>query len=321
MREANETLVGASGALRRLLEDADVVAPRDATVLLTGESGTGKEMLARYIHRQSRRAGEPYVTCDCAALSPALIESELFGFRRGAFTGAVRDSPGYFASSQGGTLFLDEVGELDLRAQARLLRFLEDRTVVPVGAVSPCRLDVRVIAATNRDLEGMSRKGEFREDLFYRLNVVNLHVRPLRERPDDVMACAEHFRTRFAVAHAKTVVGFTPQAAAALSAWHWPGNVRELRNAVERAVLLCRGTWIDREDLPPRVAAGTRLREALADACEEGSFAGSTERFQRRLLFSVLRDAKGNREEAARRLSLTVHQIKYLVKKLGPAPQ
>jgi len=321
MREANETLVGTSGALRRLLDDAAAVAPCDTTVLLTGESGTGKELLARYIHGQSRRRDEPYVTCDCATLAPALLESELFGFRRGAFTGALRDSPGYFASSHGGTLFLDEVGELDMRAQARLLRFLEERTVVPVGEVTPCRLDVRVIAATNHDLVRLTRAREFREDLFYRLNVVNLHVRPLRERPEDVATLAEHFRARFALAHGKTVVGFTPQAAETLAAWRWPGNVREVRNAVERAVLLCRGTWIDREDLPPGMVAETDMRAAFEEARADGTFAGSTERFQRRLLFSVLRDVKGNREEAACRLSLTVHQIKYLIKKLGPAPE
>jgi DNA-binding NtrC family response regulator len=321
MREVNETLVGTSGALRRLLDDAAAVAPCDTTVLLTGESGTGKELLARFIHRQSRRCNESYVTCDCATLSPSLIESELFGFRRGAFTGALRDSPGYLASSHGGTLFLDEVGELDLRAQARLLRFLEEHTVVPVGEVKPCRVDVRVIAATNRDLERLTRAREFREDLFYRLNVVNLHVRALRERPEDVRALAEHFRASFAIAHGKTVVGFTPQAAAAFAAWRWPGNVRELRNAVERAVLLCRGTWIDREDVPPAIVSETGLRAAFEEARPEGSFAGSTERFQRRLLFSVLRETKGNREEAALRLSLTVHQIKYLVKKLGSVPE
>ncbi len=321
MREVNETLVGTSGALRRLLDDAGAVASCDTTVLLTGESGTGKELLARYIHRRSRRRDEPYVTCDCATLSPSLIESELFGFRRGAFTGALRDSPGYLASSHGGTLFLDEVGELDLHAQARLLRFLEERTIVPVGEVAPSRLDVRVIAATNCDLEVMTHARRFREDLFYRLNVVNLHVRSLRERPEDVAALAEHFRAGFAIAHGKTVVGFTPQASEALGAWHWPGNVRELRNAVERAVLLCRGTWIDREDLPPAVVSGARVRTALEEARTDGSFAGSTERFQRRLLFSVLRETRGNREEAAHRLSLTVHQIKYLIKKLGPVPE
>ena len=312
MHGYDDQFVGKSTAHHTLLAEAGRVAPRDTTVLLTGESGTGKELVARYIHRLSPRCDAAYVTCDCAALPAGTLEGELFGHRRGAFTGAFRDAPGYMASSDRGTLFLDEVGELDLRAQTRLLRFLEARTVTPLGAVWPRELDVRIIAATNRDLDGMLQQGMFRDDLYYRLNVVNLHVAPLRERREDILPLADHFRCVFAAAGRKTVVGFTPQARDALLAWSWPGNVRELRNAVERAVIMCRGTWIDRADLPARMGGpGLAVRKAPR------SFAEPTARFQRGMPADALRAAGGDRRRAAQALDLTAHQMKYLVRKLG----
>jgi two-component system response regulator HydG len=325
MVKATNGFVGASGALTDLLADAELVAPRDTTVLLTGESGTGKELVARHIHRLSSRRDGPYVTCDCAALTPSLCEGELFGYRRGAFTGALRDSPGYLPSSHEGTLFLDEVGELGPASQTRLLRFLGERTVVSLGDVRPRRLDVRIIAATNRNLEEMVAAGRFREDLYFRLNVVNLRLTPLRDRVEDVLPLAEYFRRHFAVRHEKRVVGFTPQAEQALRAWRWPGNVRELKNAVERAVVLCRGTWIDRDDLPAPVLQPEEAYERETGAsigAAEGSprdlsFQELTREFQRRLLTETLGAVQGNRREAARRLRLTPHQLKYLIGKLG----
>ncbi len=309
--------VGSSSALQELLEDVELVAPRDTTVLVTGESGTGKELLAQHIHRLSPRRDGPFVTCDCAALSPSLCEGELFGYRRGAFTGALRDTPGYLASSDGGTLFLDEIAELNAASQTRLLRFLEQRTVVPLGEVAPRPLDVRIVAATNRELDEMIETGQFRDDLYFRLNVINLRVRPLRERPDDLLPLAEYFRRHFALKHGKRVVGFTPQAEQALRAWHWPGNVRELRNAVERAIVLCRGTWIDRSDLPERILGNNGNASASVPPTPvTQSFAERTLDFQRRLLRQTLAAVNGDRREAARRLQLTAHQLKYLISKL-----
>jgi len=320
--------VGASSALRELMRDAALVAPCDATVLLTGESGTGKELVAKYIHRLSPRREGPYVTCDCAALTPSICEGELFGYRRGAFTGAVCESPGYLRASDGGTLFLDEVAELDPASQTRLLRFLEEKTVVPLGEVEPRRLDVRIVAATHRDLGKLVAEGRFREDLFFRLNVVNLRIKPLRERVEDILPLCEYFRRYFAVRHSKRVVGFTPQALEALRSWGWPGNVRELRNAVERAVILCRGTWIDRPDLPEEIArgggpgadCGPRENPRFEPRDGDGaSFAERTRGFQRRLLEETLKAAGGDRKKAAERLRLTPHQLKYLIGKLGLA--
>ena len=332
MVEFKAEFVGLSGSQQKLLDEAGIVAPLDTTVLLTGESGTGKELLAHYIHRHSPRREGPFVICDCAALPATLCEGELFGYRRGAFTGAQADSLGYLASSHGGTIFLDEIAELGAGSQTKLLRFLEERTVTPLGEVRPRQLDARIVAATNRDLDELVSAGRFREDLYFRLNVVNLTVNPLRDRPEDIEPLCEHFRRLFAVKHGKRVVGFTPQALAALLAWRWPGNVRELRNAVERAAVLCRGTWIDRADLPEKiargegtavslrrpVAAGEPAREAAPDS--DGTFESLTLEFQRSLLSNALAAAGGDRRDAARRLGLTSHQFKYLMSsRLGGA--
>ena len=305
-------LIGVSPAFKRLLEQIDLVAGSDATVLLTGESGTGKELVARRIHNQSARRNGPYVVCDCAALAPTLFEGALFGYRRGAFTGADRDAEGYLAAGQGGTLFLDEISELSMSCQAKLLRFLEQRTFVPLGDIKPRLVDTRIIAATNRPLDRLVGEGRFRADLYFRLNVLELRIEPLRNRPEDIEPLLTYFRRLFATHHRKQVVGFTPQALSALKQWHWPGNVRELRNVVERAVVLCRGTWIHREDLPVEIACG------CADPFgSENSFQQRTREFQRRLLAEALRASGGNRKEAARRLQLAPHQLKYLMAKLG----
>ncbi len=249
--------VGSSRSFTAVLKLAETVAPTDSTVLITGESGTGKEIVARYVHGLSERDGGPFVSINCGALPESLLESELFGHVKGSFTGAVRDREGHLAAARGGTLFLDEVGEMSASLQVKLLRALQEREVVPVGATEPVAIDVRVIAATNRDLEEEVRRGTFRSDLFYRLNVISLHLPPLRERPDDVPLLAEHFLQRLAGKNGHDGDGaplrLSDEAEVALQAYDWPGNVRELENALERAAILCEGAHIDVGDLPARV--------------------------------------------------------------------
>jgi NtrC-family two-component system response regulator AlgB len=248
-------LASAEPAMRQVLETVFAVAPSDATVLLRGESGTGKGVLAKAIHARSRRAAGPFVTVHCPSLSAELLESDLFGHTKGAFTGAVRDTVGKVAAAVGGTLFLDEVGDLPLPLQPKLLRLVQDRTYERVGEAAVRTADVRIVAATNRDLEAEVAAGRFREDLLYRLNVIEVTVPPLRERRADVMPLADHLLAQFAGRAYKPLTGFTPAAREVIRRHHWPGNVRELRNAIERAVLLCKGTEIDVPDLPPAVLA------------------------------------------------------------------
>ncbi|MCW5806866.1 MAG: sigma-54-dependent Fis family transcriptional regulator, partial [Deltaproteobacteria bacterium] len=248
-------LVGRSAAAHRVLDFVKRAAPTDATVLLGGESGSGKEMVARAIHRASRRAKGPCVAVNCAALTESLIESELFGHEKGAFTGATEKKAGRFEMADRGTLFLDEVGELPLGLQTKFLRVLEERRFERVGGQKAIEVDVRVVAATNRDLAEMVRRGTFREDLYYRLSVVTVEVPPLRQRLDDVPLLAEHFLARFRGQAARRISGFSPDALAAMTRYAWPGNVRELRNAVERAVVLGDRDHIMPADLPPQVLA------------------------------------------------------------------
>jgi transcriptional regulator with GAF, ATPase, and Fis domain len=246
-------LIGRSPAALALLDLVARVAPTDATVLLGGESGSGKEMVSRAIHRASRRAPGPCVAVNCAALTETLIESELFGHEKGAFTGATEKKVGRFEAADKGTLFLDEIGEMPLALQTKLLRVLEERRFERVGGTKPITVDVRLIAATNRDLGDMVRRGLFREDLYYRLQVVHTIVPPLRDRADDIPLLADHFLARMRSQVGRRVLGFRPDALRALCAHSWPGNVRELRNAIERAVVLGRGEWIEESDLPPNL--------------------------------------------------------------------
>ncbi len=248
-------LVGRSAATLRVLEFIKRVGPSDTTILLGGESGSGKEMVASAIHRASRRAKGPFVAVNCAALTESLIESELFGHEKGAFTGATDKKAGRFEMADRGTLFLDEVGELPLGLQTKFLRVLEERRFERVGGQKSIEVDVRVVAATNRDLAEMVKRGTFREDLFYRLSVIHLDVPPLRERLDDVPLLAEHFLARFRHQAGRRITGFSPNALAVMSRYAWPGNVRELRNAVERAIVLGDRETIQAEDLPPQLLA------------------------------------------------------------------
>ncbi|HEY7726769.1 MAG TPA: sigma-54 dependent transcriptional regulator [Anaeromyxobacteraceae bacterium] len=250
-RWSPDRLIGNSPQMQEVRRAIREAAEVDATVLVTGRSGTGKEMAARAIHYTSAtRAAGPFVPVNCAAVPETLFESAMFGHRRGAFTGALESQVGFIEQSSGGTLFLDEVGDIPLPQQAKLLRVLQDSELTPVGASRAVKVDLRVVAATNRDLEAMVRRGEFREDLYYRINVLRIHMPELAERPGDVPALADHLLLEIAQEHGTPALGFTPEAVEALSRHRWPGNVRELRNALERALLAARGRRIDAGDLP-----------------------------------------------------------------------
>ncbi len=265
LREADDDLVGSSPQLLKVFKGIGRVGPSDATVLVTGESGTGKELVAASLHRISARAAAPFVAVNCAAIPEDLLESELFGHERGAFTGAVARKIGRFERAQKGTIFLDEIGDMSLVLQAKILRALQERTIERVGGEGSMAVDVRVVAATHRDLPSLIAAGDFREDLFYRLSVVRLHLPPLRDRGADVEALATHFGARFAREHARPAKVLSRAALEALVQHRWPGNVRELRNVVERAVLLCPGETLLPEhlqlDAAPAAAAGSGMRE------------------------------------------------------------
>lgn len=252
-RMARERPVGKSRAFTELLNLTQTVAPTDSTLLVTGESGTGKEVLARYIHTLSDRADGPFLSINCGALPESLLESELFGHVKGSFTGAVRDKEGLLVAARGGTFFLDEIGEMPPSLQVKLLRAIQEREVIPVGATEPVAVDVRIVAATNRDLEEEIRKGHFRSDLYYRLNVIALHLPPLRERRDDIPLLAAHFLQRMAERLGREGIELSEEALDILTRYDWPGNVRELENALERAAVLSRGGTILPSALPQRV--------------------------------------------------------------------
>src|SRR5579864_4099485 len=257
-RNALSHIVSSDPKMQTVLELVSQVGPSKASVLVTGESGTGKELVAEAIHLASPRAKAPFVRLHCAALSESLLESELFGHERGAFTGAVGRREGRFRQADGGTLFLDEVGEISPTIQVKLLRFLQERTFERVGGNETLKVDVRVIAATNRDLQAEVAAGKFREDLFYRLNVVNVEMPPLRARPSDLLPLAAHFLNRFATENGKPIDGFAEDAIERIGAYRWPGNVRELENVIERAVVLCDGSKLTAKHLPAGVGATAR---------------------------------------------------------------
>jgi DNA-binding NtrC family response regulator len=287
--------------MRRLIETVSVIAPSDAPILILGESGTGKEVVAQLIHRWSSRGARPMIAANCAGWPETLVESELFGHRKGAFTGASDERQGLFRTADGGTLFLDEIGELPLHIQPRLLRALETREIVPVGSDQVVHVDTRLIAATNRDLSEEVRDGRFREDLYYRINVVELIVPPLSERRDDIPQLAKQFATEFA----GRAVRLSPQAMHCLLAHSWTGNVRELRNAIHRACLLCRGDVILPEHLPPNVA-----RLASQDAHRPQS-TGRLSQVERATILATLEECDGNRTHAAKKLGISRRALIY----------
>jgi transcriptional regulator with GAF, ATPase, and Fis domain len=303
-------LVGESPRMKEVGRLLARVSPTDSTVLLRGESGTGKEVAARALHRGSRRASRPFVAINCATLSETLLESELFGHEKGAFTGAVERKTGKIEAAEGGTLFLDEVGEVPPPLQAKLLRVLQEREYERVGGTRTHRADVRVVAATNRDLEKAIREGTFRDDLYYRLNVITLTLPALRERPEDIPLLASHFAALVSRRLGRRVAGFTPEARACLLRYGWPGNVRELANAVERALVLGESELIRPEDLPETVL------EAVAGAAAGpvGAYHESVNAFKRRLLLDALDQAGGNITKAAERLDLNPTYLHRLMR-------
>lgn len=302
--------VGQSGAIGAVRDVAASIASRRSTVMILGETGSGKEMLARLIHSQSNRAQRPFIPVDCSTLADGLFESEMFGHIRGAFTGAVRDSLGFIRAADGGTLFLDEVGELPLPMQAKLLRVVQERTVVPVGDTRPKSVDIRFICATHRNLSDMVRAGSFREDLYFRLNVVVMNVPPLRERPGDILPLARHFLDCQAMLYSEPSKQLTADAQAAMLRHSWPGNVRELANVIEHAHVLSHGDTIDLCDLPDRLrtppgAFGAPVSDLyLLD-------------IERRTIAEALRRSKYNKAVASRLLGINIQKLNRRIDRLG----
>jgi Nif-specific regulatory protein len=309
-RHQFSNLVGASGPMRQLYEEVARVAGSNTTVLIRGESGTGKELIAQAIHDHSPRARKPFVKVNCAALPETLVESELFGHERGAFTGAVYRKKGRFELASGGTLFLDEIGELSPATQVKLLRVLQEREFERVGGTEPVRVDVRVITATNRDLERALADASFREDLYYRLNVFPIFIPPLRARKADVLPLADHFTEKYAGEHGKTIKRISTAAIDLLSGYHWPGNVRELENTIERAVLLADGEVIHGYHLPPTLQTAEATGSVVSTSLDS-----AVEAFERSLIEDALNTARGNRSRAARLLGTTQRVISYKVRK------
>ncbi len=311
-----DRILGRSDTLRAALDLAAQVAPTQATVLVTGESGTGKELLARALHYASARAGGPFVAVNCAAIPSGLLESELFGHEKGAFSGATARRHGRFELAAGGTLFLDEVGEMEPLLQVKLLRVLQERTFERVGGDRPRRADVRVVCATNLDLEAAVRQGRFRKDLYYRINVFPIRLPALRERGDDVLLLARHFLGRFAGEMGRRVTDLSPQAEAALLGHPWEGNVRELRNVIERAVILCRGPLLGVEHVPAVAGGGPAPPPAPGDfVLPPGGV--DLEALERDLVAQAMAAAGGNKSRAAALLGLTRATLRYRLGKYG----
>ena len=310
-------IIGSSPAMRSLMEMLAMVAPSDATVLVCGESGTGKELIARAIHANSGRNQGPFVAVNCAALSDNLLESELFGHEKGAFTGADRRRDGHFAHADTGTLFLDEIGEISPAMQVKLLRVIQEREFQRVGGDQSVRVDVRLVAATNRNLEKEVEEGRFRQDLYFRLNVVTLDMPPLRSRVEDIPLLAQHFLERYSAKNNKHIKGFTPSAMDCLLKHPWPGNVRELENVVERAVVLLVGDYVSERELPASVAS------APADEGRAGvRLAGlSLDEVEKQAVLQTLEACGGNKSEAARRLGVTRKTLHAKLARYGLAGQ
>lgn len=305
-------LVGGTPQMHRIFKMIEDVAPSTASVLILGETGTGKELVANAIHYRSERVCMPFVALHCAALSEGILESELFGHEKGAFTGAIQSRKGRFELADGGTIFLDEVGEMSLKVQVKLLRVLEKGEFERVGGEKTIKVDVRLIAATNRNLEKEVAEGRFREDLFYRLNVITIHLPPLRERKEDIPVLSNFFVVKYTKKYKKEIQGFTPHAMDTLCSYQWPGNVRELENIIERAIVLCKGTMITEEHLPGniiqykgdipiiKIPMGTSLKEA-----------------EKEIILKTLQMTQGSKCDAAKILGISTRKIEYRVKEWG----
>lgn len=327
-------MIGAGPSMERLRGMIAAVAPRDCTVMIQGESGSGKELTARTIHAQSRRAAGPFVAVDCTGLRDTLLESQLFGHVKGAFTGADGPSMGFLRAADGGTLFLDEIGELELKTQAKLLRCIQERCVVPLGSVKPVPIDVRVLCATHRNLREMASRGEFREDLLFRLDVVQVRLPALRERPEDVLALAGYFLSQLAELYGEQPRRLSSEAAAAVEAYQWPGNVRELANALEHAAVFSQREVIELSDLPERVRVGSGAQTGVVS--EPASrieslptferFSGlegvadqvmTLEAMERELIARALKMTDGNQNRAAGLLAVERRRLYRKVAKYG----
>jgi DNA-binding NtrC family response regulator len=317
-----ENIVAKSAKLQEVLALVERVAPTNSTVLLGGESGVGKDMIARAIHQHSRRASGPFIKINCTAIPENLLESELFGYERGAFTGAVTSKPGKFELADKGTILLDEIGDVPGAIQVKLLRVLQEREFERLGGTKTLKVDVRVLAATNQDLRAALEQGTFREDLYYRLNVVPISIPPLREHKEDIPYLADHFLARFARESAKPIKGITPAAMRMLMDFHWPGNIRELENIIERAVALSTGTMLDVGDIrldfdrvaPVAAGLGVSSGDAAGPFLPQGM---TLEQYEDEIIKEALRRATGNKSQAARLLGLSRNAFRYRLSKLG----
>jgi DNA-binding NtrC family response regulator len=333
----NRPMVVRDPSMQQVIQLADQVAPSDASILITGESGVGKEVIARYVHQKSRRSSRPFISVNCAAIPENLLESELFGHEKGAFTGALARRIGKFEEANGGTLLLDEISEMDARLQAKLLRAIQEREIDRVGGAKPVKVDIRILATSNRDLTQAVKDGVFREDLLYRLNVVNLRLPALRERPGDVLAMAEFFVKKYAAANGMAEKPLSAEAKRRLAAHRWPGNVRELENAMHRAVLLAIGPEIDENAIrlpdgqplaPADPAARTAQAAAAAAETATRSFVGQTvAEMEQTLIIETLEHCFGNRTHAANILGISIRTLRNKLKEYTeagvpvPAPQ
>jgi transcriptional regulator with PAS, ATPase and Fis domain len=303
--------------MQEVLALVERVAPTNSTVLMGGESGVGKDLIARAIHQNSRRAGGPFIKINSTAIPDTLFESELFGFERGAFTGALASKPGKFELADKGTLFLDEIGDVPASIQVKLLRVLQEREFERLGGTKTLKVDIRMIAATNRDLRAALEEGTFRKDLYYRLNVVPIDIPPLREHKEDIPDLVNHFLARFAADSEKEIEGITPAALDALMEYHWPGNVRQLENSVERAVALSSGPMIDEKDIHLDT---TQSKSGAASSASANQFLpeGMTlEQWEDNMIREALKRANGNKSQAARLLGLSRNALRYRLGKLG----
>jgi len=308
-----DNIIGKSPQMRKLFETMSLVAPADATVLITGESGTGKELIANAIHLNSNRQDRPLVKVNCAALPETLLESELFGHEKGAFTGAIARKKGRFEMAHNASIFLDEIGEMPLSTQVKILRVLQEREFEPVGSGNTVKVDIRVIAATNKDLEEEIKEGHFREDLFYRLNVVSLNIPPIRERKDDIPLLADYFLKRYAEKNQRLIKGFTPRAMDLLMRYDWPGNARELENVIERAVILSRENSITPAEFP-------RTIQDLDENNDDIQFitpGKSLKEVERQMIIRTLEETGGNRTHAADILGISRRTLQLKLKEYG----
>jgi DNA-binding NtrC family response regulator len=312
IEERYRLVIGESTAMKHAVDLAKKAAGSNATVLLLGESGTGKEIFARAIHKWSERRDRPFIAINSVGLSKELLESDLFGHEQGAFTGAHRRKTGKVELAHGGTIFFDEIGDVSKELQAKLLRFLQEREFERVGGVTPVSVDVRVIAATNRDLERFVKEGQFREDLYYRLNVVVIHLPPLRKRREDIAALSQYFLRKHSMAIGRNITAISEEAKRKLAAYDWPGNVRELANVLERAIVLGSGPTITLDDVPGRIAAGGAASTPGAQSYREGMNAARKE-----LILKALATTHGNRSAAAKLLGLEAKYFLKLMKSLG----